>query len=79
LEEDNRVRDPCTCVKVLLLILSFIVLAGAIVFVAYESNSISKANSKTIVIAYFTALLVGWFGINIFRIILCTIFAPKIV
>jgi hypothetical protein len=52
---------------------------GAVVFVAYTSNFISKANSKTIVIAYFTALLVGWLVVNIFRVLLSVCFAPKIV
>ena len=62
-----------------MLILSVGLTFFAVIYVGVVSSKVPEAHSKSIVGTFFTAILIGWFIINIFRILLATAFTPFVV
>lgn len=71
--------DRCIPCKVLLIILSFVVAILAMIAVSLESGENIKANSLCMVIAFFTAILIGNFVYNFIKIFFITVYIPQIV
>ena len=63
--------------RLVLVILAILMTFGSIIFVASTSATVPKANSRTLTIAFFTTILVGWFITNFIRIVINACLAPK--
>jgi hypothetical protein len=78
INEDLEPNDKCISLKLTLIILSVAITFAAIVLVAVISAQIPKANCRTIVIAFFTTILVGWLITNTVRILINAAYAQSV-
>jgi hypothetical protein len=74
-----KATDSCICFKILFLVLSFITCLAAILYVGIMSTKISFSQTCAIVIAWLVAVIGGWFGLNVLRILSNAMFASYIV
>lgn len=71
--------DRCIPCKVIFIILSFVFAILAMITVSLESSKTPKAHSICMVIAFYTAVLVGLFIYNLIKVLIITHYTPKIV
>jgi len=71
-------EDQCVSCKFIFILFAYVALAGSIIYLAVTSGDVARANTLTMVAAWFIAFGVGHFGFNILRIALIACFVKDL-
>ena len=71
--------DNCIPCKVILILLSFLLCLAAVVLVGVVCTKVPRSQVIAIIIAFYLAVLGGWFVLNFIRIFFVALLAPVLV
>lgn len=79
LAEDEEIsQDKCICLRLFLMLFSFLLFLASVLSVAFVSSVTSSANSQTLSLTFFLALIFGFYALNLLRIAVNAKWAPSL-
>lgn len=76
-QEEVEVRDHCFSCKLFMVLITFLLALGSLAAVAYVSVAAPKANSDSLSISFYIALLNGFITLNMARLYINAVHVPQ--